>query len=53
MLRSDLKDFAQRSLCAGSVVTYRAIGICGDVVDWLQKNPTKVGVMQPSLTETF
>ena len=53
ILRRDLKDFAQRSLCAGSIVTYRTIGLCGEVVEWLQKNPTKVGVMQTALGETF
>ena len=52
-LRMDLKDFAQRSLCAGSVVTYRMIGICGEVVEWLQKNPSKIKVMQESLAEAF
>jgi CheY-like chemotaxis protein len=52
-LRGDLKEFAQRSLCAGSVVTYRTIGMCTEVVEWLQKNPNKVGVMQPALAETF
>jgi len=53
LLHAQIQDFSQRTLCAGSMATYRIIGVCGEVVQWMLKAPQKIGLMHDILQEAF
>ncbi len=53
LLQTTLQDFAQRTLCAGSMATYRMVSVCGEIVQWLRKSPLKIVLMEGLLHGSF
>lgn len=53
LLDAQLQGFAQRTLCAGSMATYRLVGVCSEVVQWVQKSPVKLASARAILHESF
>jgi len=53
LLNNKVADFAQRSLCAGSMAAHRIAGVCREIVQALVKTPSRMEALSAPLYDAF